>query len=93
MKLLLVEDENELTSSICKYLTREGYLIDSASTYNEGRDRILLFDYDCAIIDITLPGGNGLDLISLIKVKFCPCPHYRLMRCQLNTLPWSDIYR
>jgi DNA-binding response OmpR family regulator len=70
MKLLLVEDEKELTSSISKYLTREGYIIDSASTYNEGRDRILLFDYDCAIIDITLPGGNGLDLISLIKEKY-----------------------
>ena len=70
MKLLLVEDEKELTSSISKYLTREGYLIDSAATYNEGRDRILLFDYDCAIIDITLPGGNGLDLISLIKEKY-----------------------
>ena len=70
MKLLLVEDEKELTSSICKYLIREGYLIDSTSTYNEGRDRILLFDYDCAIIDITLPGGNGLDLISLIKEKY-----------------------
>jgi DNA-binding response OmpR family regulator len=70
MKLLLVEDEKELTSSICKYLVREGYIIDSAATYNEGKDRILLFDYDCAIIDITLPGGNGLDLISLIKEKY-----------------------
>jgi DNA-binding response OmpR family regulator len=69
MKLLLVEDEKELTSSISKYLTREGYLIDNTSTYNEGRERILLFDYDCAIIDITLPGGSGLDLISLIKEK------------------------
>jgi DNA-binding response OmpR family regulator len=70
MKLLLVEDEKELTSSINKYLIREGYLIDSVLTYNEGRERILLFDYDCAIIDITLPGGSGLDLISLIKEKY-----------------------
>ena len=70
MKILLVEDEKELSSSISKYLTKEGYFIESVSTYNEGRERILLFDYDCAIIDITLPGGSGLDLISLIKEKY-----------------------
>ncbi|MDR3666935.1 MAG: response regulator transcription factor [Ignavibacteriaceae bacterium] len=70
MKLLLVEDEKELTSSINKYLIKEGYLIDSVSTYNDARERILLFDYDCAIIDITLPGGSGLDLIKLIKEKY-----------------------
>jgi DNA-binding response OmpR family regulator len=70
MKLLLVEDEKELSSSISKYLIKEGYFIESVSTYNEGRERILLFDYDCAIIDITLPGGSGLDLISLIKEKY-----------------------
>lgn len=69
MKLLLVEDEKELTSSISKYLIREGYIIENVTTYDEGRERILLFEYDCAIIDITLPGGSGLDLISLIKEK------------------------
>ena len=70
MKLLLVEDEKELASDISKYLTEEGYLTESVSTYNEGREKLLLYEYDCAIIDITLPGGNGLDLISLIKDKF-----------------------
>ena len=69
MKLLLVEDEKELASDISKYLIEEGYLIEYASTYNEGRQKLSLYDYDCAIIDITLPGGNGLDLISLIKQK------------------------
>ncbi len=69
MKLLLVEDEKELASDISNYLIKEGYLIESVLTYNEGKEKLLLFDYDCAIIDITLPGGNGLDLISIIKEK------------------------
>jgi DNA-binding response OmpR family regulator len=69
MKLLLVEDEKELASDISKYLIEEGYLIESASTYNEGREKLSLYDYDCVIIDITLPGGNGLDLIRMIKEK------------------------
>ena len=70
MKLLLVEDEMELASGINKYLIEEGYLIEIASTFDEGREKLLLFDYDCAIIDITLPDGSGLDLIRLIKAKF-----------------------
>ena len=70
MKLLLVEDEKELTSDICKYLIKEGYLIESAKAYQEGREKLLLFDYDCVIIDITLPDGSGLDLIALINEKF-----------------------
>jgi DNA-binding response OmpR family regulator len=70
MKLLLVEDEKELASDISKYLIKEGYLIEIAPTYNEGREKLLLFDYDCAIIDITLPDGSGLDLIRMIKGKF-----------------------
>jgi DNA-binding response OmpR family regulator len=69
MKLLLIEDEKELASDIIKYLIEEGYLIEYASTYNEGQQKLSLYDYDCAIIDITLPGGNGLDLISMIKQK------------------------
>ena len=56
MKILLVEDEKELTSAISKYLVKEGYLIESAATYEEGREKLLLFEYDCTIIDITLPG-------------------------------------
>src|ERR1035437_1231655 len=70
MKLLLVEDEKNLASDISKYLIKEGYLIEIAPTYNEGKEKLLLFDYDCAIIDITLPDGSGLDLIRMIKGKF-----------------------
>jgi DNA-binding response OmpR family regulator len=70
MKLLLVEDEMELVSGISQYLIEEGYLIEIASTFDVGKEKLLLFDYDCAIIDITLPDGSGLDLIRLIKAKF-----------------------
>lgn len=70
MKLLLVEDEKELASDINKYLIEEGYLIEIAQTYKEGREKLLLFDYDCVIIDIMLPDGSGLDLIRMIKEKF-----------------------
>jgi DNA-binding response OmpR family regulator len=40
MKLLLVEDEKELASDISKNLIMEGYLIEIAPTYNEGREKL-----------------------------------------------------
>jgi len=67
MKLLLIEDEKELLASIMSYLKDESYLIDNASTYREAEDKINIYEYDCAIVDITLPGGSGLDLISRWK--------------------------
>lgn len=69
MKLLLVEDEIDLQESIVTYLQSEGFAIETASDYIEGEDKASLYNYDCLIIDITLPGGSGLDLIRLLKQK------------------------
>lgn len=69
MKLLLIEDEIDLQESIVTYLQSEGFAIETASDYIEGEDKVSLYNYDCLIIDITLPGGSGLDLIRLLKQK------------------------
>ena len=67
MKLLLVEDERELADEIVKFITQEGFLCEAANSYEEALRKINLHKYDCAIIDITLPGGSGLNLISRLK--------------------------
>ena len=67
MKVLIVEDEKELRRSIVSYLSQEGYLCESAGTYKEAIDKIGIYEYDCLVIDIMLPGGSGLDLIKEIK--------------------------
>lgn len=69
MKLLLVEDELDLQESIVEYLQSESFSIETASTYPVGEDKISIYNYDCLIIDISLPGGSGLDLIRLLKEK------------------------
>lgn len=69
MKLLLVEDEADLKDSIEQYLLSEGFFVETASTYYEGEDKVLSYSYDCLIVDIGLPGGNGLDLIRELKRK------------------------
>lgn len=69
MKLLLVEDELDLQESIVEYLQSEGFSIETASGYLDGEDKISLYNYNCLIIDLSLPGGSGLDLIRLLKEK------------------------
>ena len=67
MKILIVEDEQELLDLILRYLKREGYVCESASTFGEGYKKVNNFDYDCAIIDLNLPGGDGLKLVKILR--------------------------
>jgi DNA-binding response OmpR family regulator len=67
MKILLIEDEKELSSTIQSYLTRGNYLCETALTYQSALEKIHLYQYDCVIVDITLPDGNGLNIIRELK--------------------------
>jgi DNA-binding response OmpR family regulator len=67
MKILLIEDEKELCRSIETYLKQENYLCESAMTYDKAMEQISLYQYDCVIVDITLPDGTGLDVIRELK--------------------------
>jgi DNA-binding response OmpR family regulator len=69
MKILIVEDEKELLSAMKNYLETEGFLCETANSYFEAEDSLSVFNYEIIILDLTLPGGNGLDLINLIKEK------------------------
>ena len=67
MKILLVEDEKELASDIQEYIDGEDNVCETAYSFDEGLRRINLHEYDCALIDITLPGGSGLKIIEELK--------------------------
>ncbi|MDR3025405.1 response regulator transcription factor [Chryseobacterium sp.] len=67
MKILIVEDEAALTQSISEYLSGENYLCEAVSTFSEAMNKIEIFDYDCILLDIMLPDGNGLKILEEIK--------------------------
>jgi DNA-binding response OmpR family regulator len=67
MKILLIEDEKELSSAIQLYLSKGSYLCETALTYNSALEKIHMYKYDCVIVDITLPDGNGLNIIRALK--------------------------
>ena len=67
MKILIIEDEKELVLAIKNFLETEGFLCEIAVSYFEAEDSISAYNYDIIILDLTLPGGDGLNLIQLIK--------------------------
>lgn len=67
MKILVVEDEKELLKSIHDSLIQEQFLIETAENYQSASEKIALYTYDCILLDIMLPGGNGLQLLQQHK--------------------------
>lgn len=67
MKILLIEDEPDLRRSIKQYLHQEGYVVESADDFVKASDKVSEYQYDCVLVDITLPKGNGLDIIKKLK--------------------------
>ncbi len=67
MKILIIEDEQDLLNVMLRYLKREGYLCETASTFNDGYKKISNYEYACAIVDLNLPGGDGLKLVKILR--------------------------
>jgi len=67
MKILIVEDEIELLDSVTTYLKNEDFICENASTFFDAEDKLISFQYDIVVLDITLPDGSGIDLLKMIK--------------------------
>ncbi len=72
MKILIVEDERSLSDSIVAYLDHEHYLCEQAFTYADARMKVGAYEYDCILLDLMLPGGNGLDILRYIRSRKNP---------------------
>ena len=67
MKILIVEDEPSLQEMMTRTLRAEKHVVETASTYAEAEDRLAVYAYDCVLLDIMLPDGDGLGLLSMLK--------------------------
>lgn len=67
MKILIVEDERKLSDSIVSYLELAKYLCEQAFGYNDALMKVGVYDYDCVLLDLMLPGGSGLDILRDMK--------------------------
>lgn len=67
MKILIVEDEPALRELIQRSLEKERYVVEVAADFNSALRKIEDYDYDCVLLDIMLPDGNGLELLEKLK--------------------------
>lgn len=67
MKILIIEDEDHLREVIVRSIEKERFVVEYAANYHDALFKINDYDYDCIILDIMLPDGNGLDLLEELK--------------------------
>jgi DNA-binding response OmpR family regulator len=67
LNLLIVEDEPELSKSIATYLFQNKFTCDTALDFYTATAKINKGEYDCIILDLSLPGGSGLELLRRLK--------------------------
>ncbi len=69
MKILIIEDERELSKSICSYFSNEQFVCETAFDFSTALEKISLYEYGCIVLDITLPGGSGLEILKELKAN------------------------
>ena len=74
MRVLLVEDEKNLSGAVCRLLSREHIVADAAYTGPEGLDCALSGGYDAIILDVMLPGMDGFEILERIRAEGVKTP-------------------
>ncbi|MDB5006015.1 MAG: DNA-binding response regulator, OmpR family, contains and winged-helix (wHTH) domain [Mucilaginibacter sp.] len=67
MKLLIVEDEQSLRETIEKYFTEEGSICEVCCDLKGALQKIAVYEYDCILLDIGLPDGDGFAILEYLK--------------------------
>jgi DNA-binding response OmpR family regulator len=67
MKILIIEDEYKLLKTIEEFLLSEKFAVEKATDYHSAIQKAVIYDYDCILLDISLPGGSGLKILEEMK--------------------------
>ena len=69
MKLLIIEDEKGLRDNISSYLNGDGNICEQCGNLTTAIDKLAVYDYDCILLDIGLPDGEGFEVLNYLKAK------------------------
>ena len=67
MKILIIEDEKGMRETLETFFVQQKFVVETAHDFDSGLSKLSVYDYDCVLLDITLPGGSGLDLLTEMK--------------------------
>lgn len=67
MNILIVEDEKTLALEMGEFLSKEGYAVEHAWKKSSAEEKIFVNTYDFILLDLSLPGGNGFELLHQLK--------------------------
>jgi DNA-binding response OmpR family regulator len=67
MKILIIEDEPEMLANMVQSLQKEQYIVETAEDYHSALEKLGVYEYDCILLDIGLPGGSGLTILKELK--------------------------
>lgn len=67
MKILIIEDEIDIASSIKGYLKTNDIHCETANNCQTALDKVAMYDYDCILLDLMLPDGDGFNILKALK--------------------------
>mgnify|MGYP001470775924 CR=1 FL=1 len=67
MKILYIEDQKDIAIPVIKVFKKKGYIVDYSENGSEGLDMALVNNYDCIVLDLNLPGIDGIEISKKIK--------------------------
>ena len=85
MKILIVEDEKDMQQALCYGMRKSGYAVDAADNGQDAVELCEYNDYDLVILDLNLPGMDGLNVLKHIREKNLPAKVLILSaRCDIS---------
>jgi DNA-binding response OmpR family regulator len=84
MRLLVIEDEPDIASALEKGLRQVGYAVDMALDGERGSELALVNDYDLLILDLNLPGMDGLEVCHRVRAE---CPSLLILMLTARSRP------
>jgi DNA-binding response OmpR family regulator len=69
LKLLIIEDEQALRDNIANYFNQDGDICETCGNLAAAIDKLSNYDYDCVLLDIGLPDGDGFDVLDFLRAQ------------------------
>ena len=90
LRLLIVEDEKQICDAVAKSLYDAGYEVDTCYDGEEALEYILTENYDLIVLDLNLPGMDGMEILKELRQKRLQTLYVSQLRMQRYLERWRQ---